>query len=61
MSVDTMAIAILLGSFFVMVLLRFPIAYAVAFTSAASLLAHRLPFDATCQQNVKAPAASRKS
>ena len=30
MSVDTMAIAILLGSFFVMVFLRFPIAYAVA-------------------------------
>lgn len=33
MSVDSMAILILLGSFFVMVLLRFPIAYAVALSS----------------------------
>ena len=43
MSVDSMAIAILLGSFFVMVFLRFPIAYAVALSSVFCLMAQGLP------------------
>ena len=33
MSTETMAIVILLASFFIMVMLRFPIAYAVALSS----------------------------
>ncbi len=53
MSVDTMAIAILLGSFFVMVLLRFPIAYAVALSSVFCLLSQGLPLNTICQQMVK--------
>jgi len=38
MSTESMAILILLGSFFVMILLRFPIAYAVALSLRAILL-----------------------
>ena len=38
MSVDTMAIAILLGSFFVMVFFRFSNASATALSSALSLI-----------------------
>ncbi len=53
MSIDTMAIAILLGSFFVMVLLRFPIAYAVALSSMFCLLSQGLPLNTICQQMVK--------
>ena len=53
MSVDTMAIAILLGSFFVMVFLRFPIAYAVALSSVFCLMAQGLPLTTICQQMVK--------
>ncbi len=44
MSVDSMAIAILLGSFFVMVFLRFPIAYAVALSSVFCLMAQGWQF-----------------
>lgn len=39
MDANTMAIVVLLGSFFLMVLLRFPIAYAVALSSVLCLLA----------------------
>lgn len=53
MSVDSMAILILLGSFFVMVLLRFPIAYAVALSSVFCLLYQGLPLTTICQQMVK--------
>ena len=53
MTVDTMAIAILLGSFFLMVLLRFPIAYAVALSSVLCLLSQGLPLSTICQQMVK--------
>ena len=38
MSVQSMAIAVLLVSFLVMILLRFPIAYAVALSSLLCLL-----------------------
>ncbi len=53
MSIDTLSITILLGSFFVMVFLRFPIAYAVAISSIFTLLNLGLPLTTVCQQMVK--------
>lgn len=53
MSADTIAIIILLGSFFVMVFLRFPIAYAVALSSIFTLLYQGLPLTTIGQQMVK--------
>ena len=53
MSTETMAIAILLASFFIMVMLRFPIAYAVALSSVLCLLSQGLPLTTICQQMVK--------
>ena len=47
------AIAILLISFFVMIFLRFPIAYAVALSSLLCLLAQGQPLSTICQQMVK--------
>ncbi len=47
------AIAILLLSFFVMIFLRFPIAYAVALSSALCLLAQGIPLNTICQQMIK--------
>lgn len=43
MDVNSMAILILLGSFFLMIMLRFPIAYAVALSSVFCLMAQGLP------------------
>ena len=53
MSVNGMAIAVLLVSFLVMILLRFPIAYAVALSSILCLLSQGLPLTTVCQQMVK--------
>lgn len=53
MVVNSPAIAVLLLSFFVMILLRFPIAYAVALASMFCLLFQGLPLTAICQQMVK--------
>lgn len=53
MSVEGMAILILLGSFFIMIFLRFPIAYAVALSSILCLLFQGLPLTTICQQMVK--------
>lgn len=53
MSTDSMAILILLGGFFLMVFLRFPIAYAVALASLFSLLYQGLPLATIAQQMVK--------
>lgn len=50
---ETTAILILLGSFFIMIFLRFPIAYAVALSSIACLLYQGLPLSTICQQMVK--------
>lgn len=47
------AIAILLLSFLVMILLRFPIAYAVALSSVFCLLSQGLPMSTLCQFMVK--------
>ena len=53
MIVNTMAIVILLASFLLLVLLRFPIAYAVALSSILCLLYQGLPLTTVAQQMVK--------
>ena len=53
MSTEAIAITILLVSFFVMVFMRFPIAYAVALSSLLCLLYQGLPLTTICQQMVK--------
>lgn len=53
MSVQTTAIIVLLVSFLVMILLRFPVAYAVALASLFCLLYQGLPLTTICQQMVK--------
>ena len=50
---EGMAIFTLLGSFFVMIFLRFPIAYAVALSSVLCLKGLGLPFNTIVQQMVK--------
>ncbi len=47
------AILILLGSFLLMIVLRFPIAYAVAISSVLCLVYQGLPLQTICQQMVK--------
>lgn len=53
MTVNTLAITVLLVSFFVMILLRFPIAYAVALSSVFCLLVEGNPLTSLCQFMVK--------
>ena len=53
MDSNTVAILVLLLSFLVMILLRFPIAYAVALSSLFCLLYQGLPLTTICQQMVK--------
>ena len=53
MSGENAAILILLASFFAMIFLRFPIAYAVALSSVFCLLYQGLPLATICQQMVK--------
>jgi len=48
-----MAILVLLSSFFIMILLRFPIAYAVALSSVLCLLSQGLNLSTVCQHMVK--------
>ena len=60
MSVQSMAIAVLLVSFLVMILLRFPIAYAVALSSLLCLLSQGLPLTTICQPKEEMARASIK-
>ena len=53
MAVDTVAIAILLGSFFVMIMLRFPIAYAVGLSSVFCIVAQGNTLSNVCRLMVK--------
>lgn len=53
MDMQTLAIIVLLGSFFLMILLRFPIAYAVALSTVLCLGVQGLSFNTLCQQMVK--------
>lgn len=54
MDVNSLAILVLLGSFFLMVFLRFPIAYAVALSSVFCLTAMGKNLTTVCQQMVRA-------
>ena len=53
MSIQTLAIIVLLGSFLLMVLLRFPIAYAVGISSVLCLLVQEQSLATVCQYMVK--------
>ncbi|MCR4684492.1 MAG: TRAP transporter large permease [Lachnospiraceae bacterium] len=53
MSVQTLAIIVLLGSFLLMVILRFPIAYAVGISSVLCLLVQGQSLATVCQYMVK--------
>ncbi|MDR1874028.1 MAG: TRAP transporter large permease [Synergistaceae bacterium] len=53
MSPENIAVLILLGGFFLMVLLRFPIAYAVGISSVLCLLYMGKPISVVCQQMVR--------
>lgn len=53
MDANTMAIAVLLGSFFIMIFLRFPIAYAVGLASVLCLLSMGNSLNTVCQYMVK--------
>jgi len=53
MSVQTLAIIVLLGSFFLMVFLRFPIAYAVGLSSVFCLLVQGNSLTEVCRLMVK--------
>ena len=53
MDAQTLAIIVLLGSFFVMIFLRFPIAYAVALSTVFCLACQGLSFTTLCQQMIK--------
>jgi len=53
MEANTAAIAVLLVSFFVMIILRFPIAYAVALSSIFCLAYQGIPLNTVAQQMVK--------
>lgn len=53
MDMQTLAIIVLPGSFFLMILLRFPIAYAVALSTVFCLGVQGLSFNTLCQQMVK--------
>ncbi|MFI3168858.1 MAG: TRAP transporter large permease [Faecalibacterium sp.] len=52
MTTTSLAILVLLGGFFLMVFLRFPIAYAVALSAAACILVRGLSLSLICQQMV---------
>ncbi|MCR5107432.1 MAG: TRAP transporter large permease [Lachnospiraceae bacterium] len=53
MTANTLAITVLLASFFIMIILRFPIAYAVALSSVLCLLVEGNPLTSLCQFMVK--------
>ena len=53
MDAQTMAIIVLLGSFFVMIFLRFPIAYAVGLSTVFCLAYQGMSLSTLCQQMIK--------
>ena len=53
MDANAFAVLVLLGSFFAMILLRFPIAYAVALSAVLCLTVQGLPLSTLCQFMVK--------
>ncbi|MBP1585661.1 MAG: TRAP transporter large permease [Lachnospiraceae bacterium] len=53
MTTQSIAILVLLGTFILLILLRFPIAYAVGISSVLCLLVQGVPVSTVCQQMVK--------
>lgn len=53
MTTQSLAILVLLGTFILLILLRFPIAYAVGISSVLCLLVQSVPVSTVCQQMVK--------
>ncbi|MBO4910002.1 MAG: TRAP transporter large permease [Lachnospiraceae bacterium] len=53
MTTQGLAILVLLGTFILLILLRFPIAYAVGISSVLCLLVQGVPISTVCQQMVK--------
>ena len=53
MDAQSLAVLVLLGSFLIMILLRFPIAYAVGLSSILCLLSQGMELKIVCQQMVK--------
>lgn len=53
MTVNTAAIVVLLGTFLLLIILRFPIAYAVGISSVLCFLVMGIPITTFCQQMVK--------
>ncbi len=53
MSIQTIAIIVLLSSFFIMIVARFPIAYAVGLSSVLCLLVQGMSLNTVCQQMVR--------
>ena len=53
MTTQGLAILVLLGTFILLILLRFPIAYAVGISSVLCLLVQGVPVSTVCQQMVK--------
>ena len=53
MTTQSLAILVLLGSFILLILLRFPIAYAVGISSVLCLLVQGVPITTVCQHMVK--------
>ncbi|MBP3753706.1 MAG: TRAP transporter large permease [Lachnospiraceae bacterium] len=53
MTTQSLAILVLLGTFILLILLRFPIAYAVGISSVLCLLVQGVPVSTVCQQMVK--------
>ncbi len=53
MTVNTAAIIVLLGTFLLLIILRFPIAYAVGISSVLCFLVMGIPITTFCQQMVK--------
>ncbi len=53
MNPNSLAVLVLLGSFFLMIFMRFPIAYAVALSSVLCLMVQGLPLSSLCQFMVK--------
>ena len=53
MDINTIAVLILLGSFFIMIFLRFPIAYAIGLSSVFTMLFLDLNLNDVCRLMVK--------
>ena len=61
MDVNVLAITVLLGSFFIMIFLRVPIAYAVGLSTIFCLASQGLSFTTLCQHRMARYCRTKKS